>query len=91
MKRFKIILLLSIYLKANKYYTNVELQLCGRAVHGALLSSTGSTTLRPLPTPYCSLPSTFYPIATPYLLPKCLPIVYFTPSIGSIALPLTFQ
>ena len=26
---------------------------------------------------------------TPYLLPKCLPIVYFAPPVGSIALLLT--
>ena len=41
-----------------------------------------------LPTPYCS--NIFYiitaPVTTPYLLPKCLPIVYFVLVATSIAL-----
>ena len=57
-------------------------------------SSIGSTNRdlaisRPLPTPYYSLPST--PVATPYLPPKCLLIIYFVPPISSITLLLTLQ
>ncbi|XTI84754.1 hypothetical protein V2W45_1370344 [Cenococcum geophilum] len=47
------------------------------------------------PPVYCSLLTiillpTYYN-TTPYLLLKCLPIVYFALPIGSIALPLTLQ
>ena len=66
-------------------------------IRSSIRSSTGSinsrpcdlTTSRPLLTPYCSLPSTL--VTTPYLPPKCLPIVSFVLPTSNIALPLTLQ